>query len=403
MSVSTGAAVAGRSNAAVAIVSGCAPAAIAGGPPAASGSETFLVITVGGKETGGGAAPACRLAGHVGGRRRGQIRLDSTLRLRRTGGHPQRQGPIHRFQPPQEDRGGGDSLFRVLAEELHDDLLQLGGGLRGQIGQRRRFLEPLLQEEFRQRLTAKQRPTRQEHVKHPPEAVEVRTRPDRPALGLLRRHELRRAQDAARRRVRRAAEETGDPKIGKFHLPGGRQQEIPRLDVAMDHAAIVGVSQGPGDIHADPRHLPPGEGPPAVQLLLQAAAGDEFHGVEQVLALVAEAKQPDDVRMVELSQSFDFRLEAMAEIGVVGHRRGKQLHGGWFAGLGVDPLIDRAHAAAAEFSPNLIGAKLLDKHFIPLRRRRLPMYLNRRLQWTPVPKKWTWGRTSRATPTCTGC
>ena len=173
------------------------------------------------------------------------------------------------------------------------------------------------------------------------------------------------------------------PKSESFTCPSAVSEQIPRLDVAVDHAAVVGVAQGPGDIHADPRHVPPGEGPPAVQFLFQAAAGDQFHGVEEVLVLVAEAEQPDDVRMVELSQGFDFRLEAMAEIGVVGHRRGEQLDGRRFAGLGVDPLIDRAHAAAAEFSPDLIGAKPLDKHFIPLRRRRLPIYLNRRLQWMP--------------------
>ena len=124
-----------------------------------------------------------------------------------------------------------------------------------------------------------------------------------------------------------AAEEAGDAEIGELHLPVGRQEQIPRLDVAVDHAAVVGVAQGPGDINADPRHVPPGEGPPAVQLLFQAAAGDQFHGVEEVLVLVAEAEQPDDVRMVELSQGFDFRLEAMAEIGVVGHRGGEQLDG----------------------------------------------------------------------------
>ena len=37
------------------------------------------------------------------------------------------------------------------------------------------------------------------------------------------------------------------------------QQQVGRLDVAMDDAAVVGVAQGPAGIDADPGHLAPVE------------------------------------------------------------------------------------------------------------------------------------------------
>ena len=43
-----------------------------------------------------------------------------------------------------------------------------------------------------------------------------------------------------------AAEEPGDAEIGKLHLALGGQQQVARLDVAMDDAAVVGVAEGLG-------------------------------------------------------------------------------------------------------------------------------------------------------------
>ncbi len=133
----------------------------------------------------------------------------------------------------------------------------------------------------------------------------------------------------------------------------------------MDHAAVVGVAQGLGQFDADPQHFAPGEDPPAAQLRFQAAAGDQFHGVEEVVALLAEAEEADDVRMVELAEGLDFGLEALAEVGLVDEGLGEELDGGRLAGFGVDPFIDGAHAAAAEFPPDSVGTQLVDLH-LPL-------------------------------------
>ena len=77
------------------------------------------------------------------------------------------------------------------------------------------------------------------------------TRPDctnrpgcrRLSLGLLGGHVFGRAQHVARARQPSVSKQPGDAEVGKFHAAVGRQQQIARLDVAMDDAAIVGVPQ----------------------------------------------------------------------------------------------------------------------------------------------------------------
>ena len=145
------------------------------------------------------------------------------------------------------------------------------------------------------------------------------------------------------------------PKSESFTSPSAVSSRLPGLMSRWIDAAVVGVAEGLGHLDADPQHFAPGEDPPAAQLRFQAAAGDQFHGVEEVVALLAEAEEADDVRMIELAEGLDFGLEALAEVGLVDEGLGEELDGGRLAALGVDPFIDGAHAAAAEFPPDSVG------------------------------------------------
>ena len=116
----------------------------------------------------------------------------------------------------------------------------------------------------------------------------------------------------------------------------------------MDHAAVVGVPQCPGNGDAELGHLPPLKRSAAAELLFQAAAGHEFHRVEDMFLILAKAENLHDVRMVELSQRLDLGLETVAEIGLLGHVGGQQFDGGRLARRVIDAQVDRAHAAAAE-------------------------------------------------------
>ena len=178
---------------------------------------------------------------------------------------------------------------------------------------RLRLLEALLVQHVGERFAAKHRPPRQQRVQQRAEAVEVGAGIDRPPLGLLGGHVFRRPQHVARGGQPRVAEEPRDAEVGKLHSAVGGQQQVAGLDVAVDHAPVVRVAECAAGLDADPGHLAPVEMPPLPQLLFQAVANDQFHGIEQMPVLLAEAEQADDVRMVQLAEGFDFSLEADAE------------------------------------------------------------------------------------------
>ena len=162
-----------------------------------------------------------------------------------------------------------------------------------------------------------------------------------------------------------------DAEVGKLQHPFLGQQQIAGLDVAMDHAAVVGVPQCPGDGDAELGHLPPLKRAAAANLLFQAAAGHEFHRIEDLLLLLAKAEDLHDVRMIELSQRLDLGLETLAEIGLLGHFGGQQFDGGRLARGVIDAHVDRAHAAAADSADDSVGAEARGKHGRRSRRRRI--------------------------------
>ena len=88
-----------------------------------------------------------------------------------------------------------------------------------------------------------------------------------------------------------------------------RDQQIGRLDVAMDHATIVRRASGPGrSARRGVRRLAQVETTSTLDLVFQAAAFDQLHRIEQLLPLLTEAKQADDVRMAELAGASRSRL-----------------------------------------------------------------------------------------------
>jgi len=72
----------------------------------------------------------------------------------------------------------------------------------------------------------------------------------------------------------------GDAEVGEFYLAACGQEQIARLDVAVDYAAVVGVAECAADFDDDADNFPPIEAPAATEFFLQAVAVDQFHGIE---------------------------------------------------------------------------------------------------------------------------
>ena len=152
------------------------------------------------------------------------------------------------------------------------------------------------------------------------------------------------------------------PKSESFNRPSAASSKLPGLMSRWMMPRSCAWRKRPADVDAHPRHLAPIERASPPQFLLQAVAVDQFHRIEQVALLLAEAEQPNDVRMVELAKRLDLGLEADAKAFFLGQGGGEKLDRGRLARLAVNAFVDRAHAAAAELADNLIGPKPFDVH-----------------------------------------
>ena len=96
--------------------------------------------------------------------------------------------------------------------------------------------------------------------------------------GLLRGHEHRRAGDDAALRDAGVVGGAGQAEVGDLRLVRPAfEQDVARLDVAVDQVTRMGRGQPLGDLPADPQHLGHVERAAPVEFLLERLAGDELH------------------------------------------------------------------------------------------------------------------------------
>src|SRR5207249_3355969 len=93
---------------------------------------------------------------------------------------------------------------------------------------------------------------------------------DRFAGGLLGREEFGGADHAAGGGQVRAGEHLGDAEVSELDRSVRRAQDVGRLDVAMDDAVVVDVSQSRTDLQRQVQYFLPGELALCVQDLIQA-------------------------------------------------------------------------------------------------------------------------------------
>ena len=136
-------------------------------------------------------------------------------------------------------------------------------------------------------------------------------------LDLLRRHVVRRAHHVLPARQRlvlgAGAQHLGDAKVGDLHPALLVQQDVLRLDVAVDDALLVGELQRLADLRHDDQRLL-GASLPALQQLPQGHAVHELHQQVGIAARLAEVIDGDDVRMVEPGQRPRLAGEALGKL-----------------------------------------------------------------------------------------
>jgi hypothetical protein len=193
-----------------------------------------------------------------------------------------------------------------------------------------------------------------------PERVDVASRVDAVGLapGLLGRH----VQDGAHHRAgdRHAAlvggrglvtaDRLGQAEVEQLGGAVRRDHHVGRLEVAVDHAALVGELHGPGDRGHGRDHVAAVDAGAAgrAEVSVERHAVDELHRVVPVPAVDAAVVHAGDVLVLEAGGQFDLALEADDRAGRPRGRRPDHLERDDAAGRGLLGLPDDAHAPLAQ-------------------------------------------------------
>ena len=269
------------------------------------------------------------------------------------------------LQRQRELGGSREPVAPVGRHRLEDRGLDRRGHRRPRRPQRRPLGHEVLRQDGVRRGTGEGRLARQHLVEHDGQCVEVDPTVERLAARLLRAHVDGGADDRAGLRDRRVRR-PGALRPGVLQRPRyaevrdqrvtGGEENVLRLDVAVDHAVAVGVVQPVRHLARDAQGFVQRQRALAAKSLAQRLALDVGHGVPQpAVGQRARVEHGEDVRVLQPGRDLDLALEPLGAV-----RRDQ---------LGVQHLerdgsvvaevvreVDRGHAAPAELALDGVAA-----------------------------------------------
>ena len=171
---------------------------------------------------------------------------------------------------------------------------------------------------------------------------------------LFRRHVMRRADRPFRVRqhyVRLAPRDFGNAKIGNFHPPFFVQQNVLRLDVAMDDAFVMRELQRLANLRHDLQCFARLEFAGPLQLP-QIQPIHKLHDEEGQPVHLAEFVQRHDIGMAQLCQCPRFAIEPLGKTRTAGHLRRQNFQRHQPIQRRLPRFIDRPHPAFADEPQN---------------------------------------------------
>ena len=170
---------------------------------------------------------------------------------------------------------------------------------------------------------------------------------------------LRRADRRPIARERHVGGPLREPHVGQLHVAVFVDEDVAGFDVAMDHAALVGVVERLRHLLAHLQHVFFGEDAPFDEQRAQRLALDELHDEEVVTTLFAEVVARDDVRIVERSDDARLAAQPIDVATVARQRRLQDLQRHDAVELLVARLEHGPHRARADAVEDLVVGKWL--------------------------------------------
>ncbi len=270
---------------------------------------------------------------------------------------------LETLQVSRQRQGGRVAARRLLFQTLQADRFEVARHGRVEQARADRLGVQNLPKRLHCRIRPKRRPPGQELVQNRSQAVDIGTPVDdrRSRLGLLGGHVTGRAEHRTRMRVALRVQLLGQAEVGDLgdailnrRLRSSSQQDIRRLEVAVDDSPLVGIVHGFGQ-NLDDRSGTPSRQWSAMEAVRQALAVDILQGDEGPSGRLADFVNLDDVGMLQPRHSPGFPVKALALFaGPVGP---KHLQGHDAVETLLPGLEDDAHAAASGFFEQIVVAK----------------------------------------------
>lgn len=252
-------------------------------------------------------------------------------------------------QPGRELGGaqpGGGALCQALDQELPE--------LVGDAGKRYDRLRDVAAQDGTGVSAAEGREAGEEFVQDRGEGVDVDGGARRQPLDYLGGQVVRRADDLGGLGAARGVDQLGHTEVGeqrRVRAAGAEralhvEQDVLRLDVAVDHSGGVCGGEAVGDVGDDRHGGLGGETAFAVETGAQVGAAHQVHDQCQVVAVHHEVADGDDMGMIETEQGGALLDEAADEFLVGRQVLAEQLDGHRALGPLAEP--DRAGAAAPQ-------------------------------------------------------
>jgi hypothetical protein len=171
--------------------------------------------------------------------------------------------------------------------------------------------------------------------------------------GVGRRHGSR--GRAGHRRAGRRFQQLGDPEVEQLGHAVGRDQDVARLEVAVDHEIRVSELHGAAHLSEQSQARVDREPAPVTEQIQRLARHVLHDHIGQVVVAGAAVEQPSDVGVLEVGQDLPFHQEPPPDLGVVG-ASADQLDRDLLAVLivGPDPQIDGPHPAPSQLAGHLV-------------------------------------------------